>query len=251
MRKQLYAAIAVVSALPFLASCSAEDTEMALNDGEKTVMENFVDENFIAEYKLADLDQKTIDGKQLTGDDIHLCLLSFPFQYVVYNGKMWRDRHFNSVIADAGSTRLVDLILWAYSLETGFDSRILVESRIHYNAENNRIDLPWHDSSLTYSKPGEFTIEYDCSCDHAPAHTSYITYRRVSTEETDISNCLFFETLKDADLHIIQLVREEFGNEFNINNYLRGYAILTDPIINLDDVEKDVRENYGKYAGNM
>lgn len=69
-----------------------------------------------------------------------------------------------------------------------------------------------------------------------------MTYVREELTLPDMENIVFYDSELEANLAIIDMLREEFGNVFNINEYLGGYIYLDDPIVNLDEVEKEIRE---------
>ena len=46
-------------------------------------------------------------------------------------------------------------------------------------------------------------------------------------------------------MFMIELLRQQFGDEFRINRYLAPYVELDDDLVNLDEIRKYIHERYG------
>lgn len=73
-----------------------------------------------------------------------------------------------------------------------------------------------------------------------------ITYLLVPIESEKLEEANFYDSKLDACLDIIRLLRERFGDEFDLNVYLSGLITLDYPICNLDKIEVEIRAAYSR-----
>ncbi|MCM1320226.1 MAG: hypothetical protein NC217_07590 [Muribaculaceae bacterium] len=69
-----------------------------------------------------------------------------------------------------------------------------------------------------------------------------VTYKMSNETLPKMDDCLWFEDEKESLLYKLDVLREHFGNKFDINPYIYPNR-LDDPIIDLDGIEEDLREN--------
>jgi hypothetical protein len=62
-------------------------------------------------------------------------------------------------------------------------------------------------------------------------------YQKSILNDLDESNILWYDSERDLIIDICAKIRNKFGNQFNLNNYLSPEIVLDDPIVDMDKVE--------------
>lgn len=169
-----------------------------------------------------------------------------PENLTIYDGRTWIPLEMFSPVTGPDE---LELPLRAYRMQTGFDKEFYIAPLIDYNAEQGtmKIDgMPYTILSASASNLNLQEIHQYVQSDPEKGgefrYDLYYEHRTLSLP--DMGKILFFDTELEAKLAIIEMLRARFGDVFNLNDYLGGYIILDDPIIDLNEIENRIREEY-------
>jgi hypothetical protein len=62
-------------------------------------------------------------------------------------------------------------------------------------------------------------------------------YQKSILNDLDESNILWYDSERDLIIDICAKIRNKFGNQFNLNNYLSPEIVLDEPMVDMDKVE--------------
>lgn len=135
----------------------------------------------------------------------------------------------------------------AYCRTIGSTKDIYIACPIVYDNESKELSM--NDESYTVETFTESAIEikhfsifsYYSKTDSKIQYGEYQCNLRYEKSELSLpakDNILFFDSEKEAKLAVIQMIREKFGDVFNLNDYLGNEIQLDNPIIDLREIEK-------------
>lgn len=138
----------------------------------------------------------------------------------------------------------------AYCRVTGFDKSLWIAAPVTYDEETNLLTLHGREYSVT--NVGTSTLSLSTTSEYYKGDLNAIEFkpagqiredaRYVKTELQleDRDKMLYFDSEKDAYRTMIQMIREKFGDRFNLNDYFGGSIILDEPMVDLDEIEKQL-----------
>lgn len=165
-----------------------------------------------------------------------------------HEGKSWSPmRWFHC----AGFNKLY-FPLMAYRHKTGFKKEFYIACPMNYNSETNELKI----EGKTFQKEylNDKAMKVNCAYSNCYTNDSgevyasqqvlwKMTYIRSDFAIRDYGNIAYYETEFDAEMAILTMLRAEFGNEVNVNEYITG-GWLDNPIFNFDEVEKEIRKKH-------
>lgn len=189
------------------------------------------------------LDPGAVEWKEENWDDYDGLSLPTPSTLTIHEGRTWTP--LNMFSSSLGPSPL-SMPLLAYRNVTGFDKKFYVATPVEYDREQNSVTIKNTVCSVLTATPDKLvmtcTEPFWVSGGGEGKFKWNMTYVREELTLPDMDKIVFYDSELEANLAIIDMLREEFGNVFNINEYLGGYIYLDDPIVNLDEVEKEIRE---------
>ena len=264
--------LTLLMAAPMLWSCSAEDpmppqtdaTEIentgsilpgsgetnigfmkALSAGDEAVTFAMV-ENRVFEQS-EDVQEKWIEW----GDDVLGYYPSAPSQITIYDGNTWE----NINLFRMPGINPLAYPMAAYRKATGFNKKFFVSCGFEYSENCDSVKISGKDFRLHLITPEEMAISYTSDFyrnngEHGVttiAIWEWMRFEKRQLSVPDINNSLFFDTELDAYLYMIELLRNEFGDVFQINKYLAPEVELDDDLVNLDEIRKLILQRYGSH----
>lgn len=239
----VFSIIAFIAMLtfPLLSSCNfSEDMENTMDNTNAIEPGNSVLGLLVSgEYRF----DGVANWSEIRNESDCICPLLYPSRYIFLNGRLWRDRVVvNPYEYECESGHVVERVLYAYREHTGFDREIFVASRIRFDNRIDRTVLPWRDSSIGLPEKGYIRLSIP---DTEHGGILEMDYRLTDKAIDEIESNLFFDTRLDAELAIIEMAREVFGDEFDLNEYTKKEIVYENSKINLNELERQVRKEFG------
>lgn len=166
-----------------------------------------------------------------------------PTNITIHNGCTWQPLELFDV--STGPDQLY-MPLCAYRLATGFDKSFYVAAPVDFDAENLTMKTDRYTYEVVSATEETLKLthisEYDGGIGgKGGQHKFTMTFKRQNLSLPDLDKILFYESALEAKLAIIEMIRAEFGNEFNLNDYLAPHVILDNPMVNLNEIEASLR----------
>lgn len=136
-----------------------------------------------------------------------------------------------------------------YCSRTGHSNQLFIVSNMGYDEESQQMTIgdkicrveSLVDDTITLSHESQYS--YWDNSGNAVAkgtHKEFLEYKIVELNIEDKDSVLYFASEKELFRALIDTLREYFGNEFNMNDYLYPTVILTSPMVNFDEIEKQL-----------
>ena len=217
----------------------------ALSAGDEAVTFAMV-ENRVFEQS-EDVQDKWIEW----GDDVLGYYPPTPSQITIYDGNTWE----NIDLFRMPGINPLAYPMAAYSKATGFNKNFFVSCGFEYSENCDSVRISGKDFRLHLITPDEMAVSYTsdvCRNNGEQGVTTiaiweWMRFEKRTLSVPDINNSLFFDTELDAYLYMIELLRNEFGDVFRINEYLAPEVELDDDLVNLDEIRKYILERYGSH----
>lgn len=169
-----------------------------------------------------------------------------PENLTIYDGRTWIPLELFSPVTGPDE---LELPLRAYRLQTGFDKDFYIASLIDYNAEEGTMKIDGMPYTVLSASASNLDLQLihqfvQGGTDKRGEFRYDLYYEHKSFSLPDMGKILFYDSELEAKLAIIEMLRARFGNVFNLNDYLGGDVILDDPIVDLDEIESRIREEY-------
>lgn len=131
---------------------------------------------------------------------------------------------------------------YAYCRATDFNKRICCAIPLSYDSAKNRLTIGTYNFRIETANNSRLAISYQDS--NFPSMLDWMEYEVNDSSRTTTDNTLFFNSEVEACLTMIEMMRAEFGDSFNINSYFNGNIILDEEIVNIDELKEKVLEYY-------
>ncbi len=166
-----------------------------------------------------------------------------PTDITIYNGCTWQPLELFSV--STGPSEL-SMPLYAYRRVTGFDKEFYVAAPVDFDAENRTIKTDRYTYEVELANQETLKLihisEYAGGIGGKGGQDKFnMTFKRKDLSLPDLDKILFYESAREAKLAIVEMLREEFGDEFNLNDYLAGQVKLDNPMVDLNAIEAAIR----------
>lgn len=182
-----------------------------------------------------------VDLSEYSGFDI-----SLPYTIHIAEGYTWSEYSLFDI--SLGPNPLY--MPWEiYCSKTGHSDQLFIVSSMEYDEENQQVmigDKSCHvesleDDIITISYESQYSY-WDNSENAVAKGTDkeFLKYRIGDLSIEDKDSVLYFTSEKELFRALIDTLREYFGNEFNMNEYLYPDVILTWPMVNFDEIEKEL-----------
>lgn len=166
-----------------------------------------------------------------------------PLSIVMHNGCAWQPLTMETC---AGGPSVLSGPFYAYCRVTGFNKEFYALASMDLDFANATFKLNNANYKVMSVTKDNLKLKY--ICDFAGGEGGkggknkyYITFKCVSLSEADINNILFYDSELEAKLAMVEMIRAQFGNEFNLNDYFDGQVILSYPMVNLNDIEAGLK----------
>ena len=179
-----------------------------------------------------------IENAQTTYD--HTPISSF----ITYGDKAWAEIVFRP--KRGGRTYLEDPWM-TYCRETGYDKEIYVPYEYVYNLKDNTLtleDVLYHITLINNHDIYVYALG-DTTQDGVTLYKkskSECILNREKTKKADLKKIIFYDSLKDAKLAMIAMIRRHYGDEMVIQR--KGKP---DEVYDLAKLEDDIRNNQDTY----
>ena len=169
-----------------------------------------------------------------------------PMILTITDGRAWSPIDLNDPITLCPS--LVSSPWIIFCKETGYDKEVYIACDVEYNEDDNVLKIGNIDLSVEKASDNQLTASYIYTISKVDndvlvpwrLEKTVVFYERSMLAELDKDKIIFFETEKEAKIAMVQMLREYFGDEINLNHYGNMY---TYPIINLALLEDDLRND--------
>ena len=166
-----------------------------------------------------------------------------PADITIHNGCTWQPLVMFNV---ATGPSALYMPLYAYRLQTGFDKEFYVAAPIDYDADTKTMKIDKYTYEVESVSEDVLKIihisEFWGGIDGKGGQDKFnITFKRKELSLPDLDKIVFYGSELEAKLAIIEMLRAQFGDEFNVNKYLTGQVILDDPMVNLNEIEAGLR----------
>lgn len=166
-----------------------------------------------------------------------------PGKLLIHDGKNWSPL---GMFSSAYGFHPLYFPMAAYRKATGFSGDIYVARPFVFDMENNKLTCGYLEFDIQRAVENDMTLVYyeDCSpVENKSRRWKWIfTYKKADWDKGEIDNNPHFDTAMDACLGIIEMLRTQFGDSFDINKLLEPYVIFPDPIVSLDQLEEECRK---------
>lgn len=240
---KFFGCLALLSAMT-LTSCSSDDAPKAtfdeefatqLSRGEKTVC-----------YQTTAIEQwnEKADGsyEQVNLNDLSGFESLTPGTIIVQDGKAIAELE----LMRSSGPDAIALPLSAYQKATGKAFKVFLSSDVSLSADNKKLSIGEYESKVLEINDGGMKLETHCDYwdpeDNYEKRDAYqvTTYQTVAFTPIDFERQLICSDRKDAYRKIIALCREQFGNTINLNEVFAPEIQFDNPIIDLDELEKQL-----------
>lgn len=169
-----------------------------------------------------------------------------PGSITIHNGCTWQPLSLSS---STGLPGPLSMPFYAYCRVTGFNKAFYVASPVEYDSVNGTFKMgkyTYDVESVTKETLKLVNIgEYQGGIDgKGGKHRFDLTFKRQELSLPDLDKILFFDSELEAKLTMLEMIREQFGDEFNLNDYLGGHIILDHPMVNLNEIEAGLKAGY-------
>ncbi|MDE6753710.1 MAG: hypothetical protein K2J82_03760 [Muribaculaceae bacterium] len=164
-----------------------------------------------------------------------------PSRMLIHDGKTWSPIELFNLI-QGWHPLYYPWIAYQNKIESAVT--VYVTRPFQFDSQNNSLQLDGRDYEVETANDNEMTlIYYSKYISEVPGTDKYIMrYKKSSADMNSLSKNPFFESDKEAKLGIIELLRNELGNLFNINPYIEPYVSFPNPLVNLDRIEEIVND---------
>lgn len=145
--------------------------------------------------------------------------------------------------------------LVAYRKKTGFSKEFYTAYKLDYNAESNELNLEGKTFTKEFLNENSFKITYNdlgwyTNKDgeiYAGDEKKYIMqYQKCELHLPDLENILFYDNEYECCMAILKMLRDEFGDEVDVNKYTSSWMVMDYPIYNFDEIEEYLHEKYNR-----
>lgn len=196
-----------------------------------------------------------VDGKwkDVTGLYTVGNIFPAPIQITFHEGRSWSP--FEWLDINVGFHKLY-FPLAAYRKKTGFSKDFFTAYILDYNSESNELKIDGRTYTkdflnenamqITIVRSQKFTNEKNEV--YAETRDKHIIhYQRADLSIPDMDNILFYDDEYECCMAILKMLRDEFGEEVNVNKYISSFAVLDNPIYNFDEIEEYLHEKYNRW----
>lgn len=234
-----------VATLVLLTACNKDENPVndsanlleQLTKGEKSACYDLQD------YKLYESNSSSpLSWNEVNLTDFLGWMQTPPSKLIVSEGKTWVPLSFWT---SYGPSSLY-LPFVAYCKTTGFNKDVYVVSDFIYDKDNNTVKIEDNTYSVQYSDDTKLIVDLYHNTNKGQLKEVAI-FKIGELTLLDKSKIVYYDNEYDAYMAIIQMIRDEFGNSFNLNDYLGDNIILDDPMVNLDEIEQEIEHLYLDY----
>lgn len=197
-------------------------------------------------YSLKNCEFMELNVDTDTWEEVYMCGFYHivPSELVFYQGSFYQPL----VLPRIGSSNVLDLPFSVYCHVTGFSKKIYIGGPIKFKFENSILRLGcW---TITLKTANDERIEFDMEMDRSIDDSEWkacITYEANQELFQDLKNGLQFDSIENAYLAIVKMIRNEFGSSFDMSPYLEEMGIHRESpsIVDVDELEREIRKMYG------
>lgn len=243
--KYLFVAVASLA----LASCSSDEPDAVIpgpglldNKAVITANPNDFDEaaTFVCSSNTVYISDSQNDwtweerGPVLGGDP------AITGDIVISRGKVFIPPYFGSFCLGGNP---ISYVWYSYVKDTGTDTKLFVNCPYTYTSDKFLLNIYTRDFVVKSFTDTDLVFLCESTYDGGRTHQGgkeleVICYKRDKPIVFDGVEAVAFESDPECYRYILRLAREHFGNEIDQNKIYAGSAILENPIIKLDEVEK-------------
>ncbi|MCM1318990.1 MAG: hypothetical protein NC217_01245 [Muribaculaceae bacterium] len=249
--KTLLRLVVVLLMVTVISSCSQD--EPTIEQKAEPFKKMIIDKGE-ATYKRVNLAyfQKDPDHTNNQWEEVNLSHLSgfepdLPVQIYVKDGCSWAPSKLSKF---PGS----DLLMTSWGLYcdlTGKHYTVYISTPIELSEDNTQVIITGHNCEILGSSANGFTIQ--CSGNYWYGEDWKIgedkeiyTYEKIDTQNFKFDEYLCFNTEREVVIGLVSIMRDYFGNEFNLNDYSNGINRYNNSIVNFDLILERLLKNFPK-----
>lgn len=242
----------LAAGLMLLTSCAGDDAPdmpkdnadffKALTRGEASVSYKLASfEAYDKEYAVSDKYEK------LNLEDWVGWELPAPGVITIHEGKTWSPL---VMFTEVEGPVALSFPLEAYRQKTGFSKRFYVACPFEYDDESNEVTIGEKRYEKVSVNEEELVVNYISQywkggVEGVAGEWKWVlTYEKSALSLPDMEKILFYDSEYDAFMAILEMLRAEFGDEVNVNDYLSQWVILDEPVFNFDEIESRIKAKY-------
>jgi hypothetical protein len=156
----------------------------------------------------------------------------------IKDGRSWTS--YKMFSASSGPNELY--MPWlAYCKVTGETKSLYVATPIQLDEEAYTISMNGKTFYVLEASEDSFKLSYKSTYSYSDGEVGnqleVSTYQKGVLDDIDESNILWYDSERALITDICAKIKNKFGNQFNLNDYLAPDIILDDPMVDMDKVE--------------
>lgn len=173
---------------------------------------------------------------------------TIPVNIVFCEGSAWLELE---LLDEVDGPDPLYMPLYAYKKVTGFDKKFYLRTPFNFNNEDNTLNILGKQFNvvggnksflcLTYEYKYHMSSDVEKEFGFSGWHIDKTMHKCTPLRHEDKAKIEFFDSEFDAKIAIIEMIRAKFGSIFNLNDYLYPEIILDKPMVNLDEIEANLR----------
>lgn len=219
-------------------------TRLAKGDVSKSL--TIVDVKLFQNDARTDFEWEEVDLTDYAGFSI-----SLPYTIQISEGYTWSEYSLFDVTMGPNPLYMPWKI---YCSKTGHSDQLFIISNMGYDEENQQLTIGDKSCHVESLEGDCITLSYESPYYYHSGDTSatgtdkqLIKYKLGDLSIEDKDSVLYFKSERELFRTLIDTLREYFGNEFNMNKYLYPKITLDSPMVNFDEIEKEL---LGKQSNN-
>lgn len=252
--KTLVHTLLLLTALLSLSSCSSDsEPDYIGGTSDKAYLSKLAIGKTAVSFQMDDysVKEKYADQAKWQDFDVHEYYgwqVPFPARITFYKGSLLTPLSFFNI---STGPHLLYLPFEAYKIATGFDGDIMVAHALSYDPEHGILAIDDEDvCNVTGASSGSLVIEYMTRFwteDHGAGVWKWtMSYASSDFLRTPIDMANVYPSDGEAYLGVIEMMRREFGDSFDMNPYLVQEGMRSEnSIVDLNELEAAVRAMYG------
>jgi len=193
------------------------------------------------EYQKGERKWEDVTGKYIGG-----ALPGFG-KLIILNGCSWSPVSLTDPTTSCPS--MISAVWPIYCRLTGFDKEVYVACPIEFDAEKKtlkvddciyNIEKAEGDNMILSTESVFYRSDEREGLVPSHARKYVIFYKKATMESPDMDKVIYFDSNKEAQIAMVVMLREYFGDKINLNSYGNMY---TYPIVNLALLEEGIRND--------
>lgn len=241
--KQRIINIVLVAFFMMLAACSSEDPSVAAEKNGRSFFKSLKQGEISVCYELVDFNSYGKENENDKWRPIRLDGLYLNERIIFHNGDVYEPL----MLTKGGGIHILEMPYQAYRMATGFGESIYIVAPLEYDEEDHSFTFHSKEYMIESATKSKLLLIQYYPSPYEEIWKTELEYESMSFPEEEIKNGLVFDSEGEACLYIVGLLREQFGENFDLNPYLEQLGIQNDSptIVDIDELEVIIKHIYG------